>query len=183
MRVGGVRYTEHRRRRVPTARRLRGTEDMAREEKTISNNKKAFHEYFVEERFEAGLALTGNEVKSLRENGASLRECFALVRNGEAWLHGLHISPYSHGNRENRDLDRPRKLLLHKQEIRELHGELKQKGFALIPLRLYFNTDNLLKVELGLAKGKKLYDKRASIAERDMDRDRARDLRERTKGR
>jgi SsrA-binding protein len=93
---------------------------MAREEKTISKNKKAFHEFFIEDRYDAGLVLTGVEVKSLRENGASLRECFALVRGGEAWLHGLHISPYSHGNRENIDLDRPRKLLLHKQEIREL---------------------------------------------------------------
>lgn len=155
---------------------------MAREEKTISNNKKAFHEFFIEERFEAGIALTGTEVKSLRENGASLRECFALVRNGEAWLHGLHIAPYSHGNRANIELDRPRKLLLHKKEIRELYGTLKQKGYALVPLRLYFNVDNLLKVELGLARGKKLYDKRASIAERDMNRDRERELRARTKG-
>ena len=155
---------------------------MAREEKTISKNKKAFHEFFIEDRYEAGLVLTGVEVKSLRENGASLRECFALVRANEAWLHGLHISPYSHGNRENIDLDRPRKLLLHRQEIRELSGELKQKGFALIPLRIYFNTDNRAKVELGLAKGKKLHDKRASIAEKDMNRDAARDLRERNKG-
>jgi len=155
---------------------------MVREEKKISTNKKAFHEYFIEERFEAGIALTGTEVKSLRENGASLRECFALVRNGEAWLHGLHVAPYSHGNRENTDLDRPRKLLLHKKEIRELHGELKQKGWALIPLRMYFNVDNLVKVELGLARGKKLYDKRASVAERDMNRDRERELRQRTRG-
>lgn len=155
---------------------------MVREEKKISNNKKAFHEYFIEERFEAGIALTGTEVKSLRENGASLRECFALVRNGEAWLHGLHVAPYSHGNRENTDLDRPRKLLLHKKEIRELGGTLKQKGWALVPLRMYFNVDNLVKVELGLARGKKLYDKRATVAERDMNRDRERELRQRTRG-
>jgi SsrA-binding protein len=155
---------------------------MAREPKNISNNKKAFHEYFIEERFEAGIALTGTEVKSLRENGASLRECFATIRGGEAWLHGMHISPYSHGNRSNVDMDRSRKLLLHKQEIRELHGKLKEKGWALVPLRMYFNEQNLVKVELGLAQGKKLYDKRASIAERDQKRDTERALRERTKG-
>jgi SsrA-binding protein len=155
---------------------------MPHESKTITNNKKAFHEYFVDERFEAGIALTGTEVKSLRENGASLRECFATVRSGEMWLHGVHISPYSHGNRANVDSDRARKLLLHKKEIRYLFGALKEKGWALIPLRMYFNTENLVKVELGLARGKKLYDKRASIAERDANRDKERALRERTRG-
>jgi SsrA-binding protein len=155
---------------------------MPREEKNITNNKKAFHEYFVEERFEAGIELTGTEVKSLRENGASLREAFASIRNGQAYLHGLHISPYSHGNRANVDTDRSRRLLLHKKEIRYLFGALKEKGWALVPLRLYFNTDNRVKAELALARGKKLYDKRASIAERDMDRDKERELRSRTKG-
>jgi len=153
-----------------------------REEKNITTNKKAFHEYFVEERFEAGIELTGTEVKSLRENGASLRETFALIRNGQAYLHGLHISPYSHGNRSNVDTDRQRRLLLHKKEIRYLFGALKEKGWALIPLRLYFNTENMVKVELALARGKKLYDKRASIAERDMNRDKERELRTRTRG-
>jgi SsrA-binding protein len=155
---------------------------MSREEKNITVNKKAFHEFFVEERFEAGIELTGTEVKSLRENGASLRETFALVRNGQAFLHGLHIAPYSHGNRSNVDTDRQRRLLLHKREIRYLFGVLKEKGWALIPLRLYFNTENLVKVELALARGKKLYDKRASIAERDMNRDKERDLRSRNRG-
>jgi len=155
---------------------------MPHEGKTITNNKKAFHEYFVDERFEAGIALTGTEVKSLRENGASLRECFATVRNGEAWLHGVHMSPYSHGNRNNVDSDRTRKLLLHKKEIRYLYGKLKQKGYTLIPLRLYFNEQNMVKLELGLARGKKLYDKRDSIAERDHQRDLERALRERQKG-
>lgn len=154
---------------------------MPREEKTISNNKKAFHEYFVEERFEAGIALTGTEVKSLRENGASLRECFATVRSGEAWVHGIHISPYSHGNRANVDSDRARKLLLHKKEIRYLFGKLKEKGLTLIPLRLYFNEQNMVKLELGLARGKKLHDKRDAIAERDHQRDLERALRERQK--
>lgn len=155
---------------------------MTREPKTISNNKKAFHEFFVEERFDAGIALTGTEVKSLRENGASLRECYATVRSGEAWLHGMHISPYSHGNRANVDADRSRKLLLHKKEIRYLYGKLKEKGWALVPLRMYFNEQNLVKVELGLARGKKLYDKRASIAQRDQQRDTERALRERSRG-
>lgn len=154
---------------------------MPREAKTISNNKKAFHEYFVEERFEAGIALTGTEVKSLRENGASLRECFATVRSGEAWVHGIHISPYSHGNRANVDSDRARKLLLHKKEIRYLHGKLKEKGLTLVPLRLYFNEANMVKLELGLARGKKLHDKRDAIAERDHQRDLERALRERQK--
>lgn len=154
---------------------------MPREAKTISNNKKSFHEYFVEERFEAGIALTGTEVKSLRENGASLRECFATVRSGEAWVHGIHISPYSHGNRANVDSDRARKLLLHKKEIRYLHGKLKEKGLTLVPLRLYFNEANMVKLELGLARGKKLHDKRDAIAERDHQRDLERALRERQK--
>jgi SsrA-binding protein len=154
---------------------------MPHTEKTITNNKKAFHEYFVDERFDAGIALTGTEVKSLRENGASLRECFATVRNGEAWLHGVHMSPYSHGNRNNVDSDRTRKLLLHKKEIRYLYSKLKEKGYTLIPLRLYFNEQNMVKLELGLARGKKLHDKRDSIAERDHQRDLERALRERQK--
>ena len=153
-----------------------------REEKTIAKNRKAFHDYFVEERFDAGIVLTGTEVKSLRENGASLRESFGTVRDGEAWLHGLHISPYSHGNRANPDADRSRKLLLHKKEIRYLIGKLKERGYALVPLRLYFSETNLVKVELAFAHGKKLYDKRSAMAERDASRDRERELRERTRG-
>lgn len=155
---------------------------MSRPEKNITVNKKALHDYFVEERFETGIALTGTEVKSLRENGASLRDCFATVRSGEVWLHGVHISPYSHGNRSNVEPGRSRKLLLHKKQIRYLIGATKEKGFALVPLRLYFNEANLVKVELALAKGKKLYDKRDSIADRDAKRDAERELRERTKG-
>lgn len=155
---------------------------MLREEKNISTNKKALHDYFVEERFEAGIALTGTEVKSLRENGAALRDCFATVRSGEVWLHGVHIAAYSHGNRGNVEPGRSRKLLLHKKQIRYLIGATKEKGFALIPLRLYFTEANLVKVEIALARGKKLYDKRDSIAERDANRDAERDLRERQKG-
>lgn len=155
---------------------------MTLEEKNITTNKKAFHEFFVEERFEAGIELTGTEVKSLRENGGSLRETFAAVRGGQAYLHGLHITPYSHGNRANVDSDRSRRLLLHKKEIRYLFGALKEKGWALVPLRMYFNPDNRVKVELALARGKKLYDKRASVAERDANREKERDLRVRTRG-
>lgn len=155
---------------------------MAREEKTIANNKKAFHDYFVEETFECGIALTGTEVKSLRENKASLRETFATVRKGEVWLHGVHIAAYSHGNRSNVPSERPRKLLLHKSEIRYLIGKTKEKGLTLIPLRMYFTPANLVKVELGLARGKKLYDKRDAIADRDQKRDVERALKERTRG-
>lgn len=155
---------------------------MANTERSISTNKKAFHDYFIDETFEAGIELTGTEVKSLREHKASLRDSFATVRKGEVWLHNVHISPYSHGNRANVEPKRARKLLLHKKEIRYLAGKTAEKGATLVPLRMYFNPGNLVKVELGLARGKKLHDKRASIAERDHKRDVERDLRERQKG-
>ncbi|HZL04337.1 MAG TPA: SsrA-binding protein SmpB [Coriobacteriia bacterium] len=155
---------------------------MPRDERLISANKKAFHDYFVEETFEAGIALTGTEVKSLRENKASLRDTFATVRKGEVWLHGVHIAAYSHGNRSNVDPARARKLLLHKNEIRYLIGKTKEKGLTLVPLRMYFTPQNLVKVELGLARGKKLFDKRDAIADRDHKRDVERALKERTRG-
>lgn len=155
---------------------------MPRDEKNIATNKKAYHDYFVDETFEAGIELTGTEVKSLREHRATLRDSFATVRRGEVWLHNVHISPYSHGNRANVDPDRARKLLLHKKEIRYLAGKTKERGYTLVPLRLYFTPTNLVKVELGLSRGKKQYDKRASIAERDQRRDVERALRERQKG-
>ncbi len=154
---------------------------MAREEKLISNNKKAYHDYFVVETFECGIELTGTEVKSLRDNRASLRDTYANVRQGEVWLHGVHIAPYSHGNRGNVEPNRPRKLLLHKREIRYLVGKTKERGSTLIPLKMYFTPSNLVKVELGLCHGKKLYDKRADIAEKDQKRDVERALRERQK--
>jgi SsrA-binding protein len=156
---------------------------VAREEKLISLNKKAHHDYFVDETFECGIELTGSEVKSLRDNRASLRETYATIRRGEVWLLGLHIAPYSHGNRANVDPDRQRKLLLHKKEIRYLIGKTKEKGNTLIPLRMYFAPNNLVKVEIGLVRGKKLYDKRADIASKDQKRDVERALRERQKGR
>lgn len=154
---------------------------MAGSERDISKNKKAFHDYFIDETFEAGIELTGTEVKSLREHKASLRDSFAVVRKGEAWLHNVHISPYSHGNRANVDPTRARKLLLHKKEIRYLAGKAAEKGATLVPLRMYFSPSNLVKIELGLARGKKLHDKRASIAERDHKRDVERALRDRQK--
>lgn len=154
---------------------------VAREEKVLATNKKAFHDYFVDETFEAGIVLTGTEVKSLRENRANLRDSFATVRGGELWLHGVHISPYSHGNRSNVDPDRPRKLLLHKSEIRYLLGKTKERGYTLVPLKIYLSPANIVKVELGLARGKKLYDKRETIAKRDHDREVERALKDRTR--
>ncbi len=155
---------------------------MAREEKLIANNKKAYHDYFVDETFECGIELTGTEVKSLRDARASLRESYATIRRGEVWLLGVHIAPYAHGNRSNVDPDRPRKLLMHKKEIRYLIGKTKERGNTLVPLRMYFTPSNLVKVELGLVRGKKLYDKRADIAAKDQKRDVERALRERQKG-
>jgi SsrA-binding protein len=155
---------------------------MAHQRRDIANNKKAYHDYFIDETFEAGLVLTGTEIRSLRDNRASLRDSYALVRKGEVWLLGVHIAPYSHGNRANVDPNRQRKLLLHKNEIRYLIGKTKEKGYALVPLKIYLAESGKAKVELGLGRGKKLYDKRASIAERDTNRDTERALRERQKG-
>ena len=149
-------------------------------EKLICNNKKAYHDYFIEEKFEAGMVLRGTEVKSLRNGKANLNDSFALIRNGEAFLHNLHISPYDFGNRENHDPDRMRKLLLHKNEIVKLFGKIREQGYSFIPLRIYFK-DGLVKVELGLAKGKKLYDKREDLKKKEMKRDVAQALKQRNK--
>jgi SsrA-binding protein len=144
-------------------------------EKLICQNRKAWHEYFIEDRFEAGMVLLGTEVKSLRDGKASLGDSYAKIKEGEIFLVDAHINPYGHGNRFNHDPLRPRKLLLHKTEIRRLIGKIQEKGFTLIPLRLYF-SDGKAKVELGLAKGKKLFDKRETLkrkaVERDMERGR-----------
>ncbi|MBI5232221.1 MAG: SsrA-binding protein SmpB [Coriobacteriales bacterium] len=155
---------------------------MASEEKLIAKNKQAFFEYFIDETFEAGVVLTGTEVKSLRENRTSLRDAFATIRKSEAWLHNVHIAAYSHGNRSNVDPDRTRKLLMHKREIRYLIGKTKEKGFTLVPLKMYFDANGRVKIELGLGRGKKLHDKRQTLAERDHKRDVERALRERQKG-
>ena len=150
-------------------------------EKLICANKKAFHEYFIEERFEAGMVLVGTEVKSLRMGKANLGDAFAMVRDGEAFLHNLHISPYDFGNRENHDPDRMRKLLLHKKEIVRLFSRIREQGYTLIPLRLYFK-DGKVKVELGLAKGKKLHDKREDLKKKEQKREVAQALKERHRG-
>jgi SsrA-binding protein len=153
---------------------------MPRDKKLIAKNKKARHDYFIDEIFEAGIELTGTEVKSLRDRGTALRDSFATIRRGEAWLHNVHIAPYSHGNRANVDPDRTRRLLLHKKEIRYLQSKTQERGYTIVPLAIYFNERNRAKVELGLAHGKKQYDKRADIAKRDHDRDVERALKERT---
>ncbi|AJE03325.1 SsrA-binding protein SmpB [Geobacter pickeringii] len=149
-------------------------------EKLICNNKKAFHDYFIEEKFEAGMVLKGTEVKSLRLGKGNLNDSFALVREGEVFLHNLHISPYAFGNRENHDPERMRKLLLHKAEINRLYGKIREKGYSVVPLRLYFKN-GCIKVELGLAKGKKLYDKREDLKKKDQKREMAVALKERNK--
>ncbi|RQW83016.1 MAG: SsrA-binding protein SmpB [Geobacter sp.] len=149
-------------------------------EKLICNNKKAYHNYFIEEKFEAGMVLTGTEIKSLRLGNANLNDSFAIVRNGEAFLNNLHISPYDFGNRENHDPDRMRKLLLHKKEIGRLFGKIREQGYSVVPLRLYFKN-GLAKVEIGLAKGKKLYDKREVMKEKDQKRDMSQALKERNR--
>ena len=143
--------------------------------KLVANNKKAFHDYFIEETFEAGLVLAGTEVKSLRMGKCSTKEAFLRIENGEMLIYGMHISPYEKGNIFNKDPLRVRKLLLHKYEIMRLAGKVQEKGFALIPLKVYFK-DSRAKVEIALAKGKKLYDKRASIAEKDRKREAEREL-------
>lgn len=148
--------------------------------KIIAENRKARHDYHIEETYEAGLVLTGTEVKSLRAGKASLRDSFARVEGGEVFLHNMHISPYEKGNIYNHDPTRTRKLLLHRSEIRRLIGKTKEKGYTLIPLRLYFKG-NYAKVEIALAKGKKLYDKRREIAERDARREIEKAFRERQK--
>ena len=143
----------------------------AREKKLIAKNRRALHEYEIIETYEAGIALTGTEVRSLRENNCQLTDCYALIRGGEAWLHNVHIAPYRNGGWDNVDSDRKRKLLLHKREIRTLEQKTRERGFALVPLSMYFSTNSLVKVELALARGKKLHDKREAIAKRDVARE------------
>lgn len=140
-----------------------------RAKKLISNNKKAFHDYFIDEKIEAGIELFGTEVKSVRTGNVNLKDSYVSLRTGEAILIGMHISPYEQGNIFNRDPLRERRLLLHKKEIMRLIGKTKEKGYSLIPLSVYF-LGSKVKVELGLARGKKAYDKRESIAERDAKR-------------
>jgi len=145
----------------------------------VATNRKAYHDYFIEEKFEAGIVLTGTEVKSLRDRRANLQDSYASVKNGEVFLYHCHISPYSHGNMMNHDPLRVRKLLLHKKEINKLLGKTQQKGLTLVPLRIYFSDRGKAKLELGLAKGKKQYDRRESIKAREAGREVERAIKER----
>ena len=143
--------------------------------KLIANNKKAYHDYFIEEEYEAGIALHGTEVKSLRQGHCSVKESFIRIDNNEVMIYGMHVSPYEKGNIFNRDPLRPKKLLLHRYEINKLQGKIKEKGYTLVPLKVYLK-DSLVKVEVGLARGKKLYDKRQDIAKKDQKREAERDF-------
>ena len=138
--------------------------------KLVANNKKAYHDYFVDEKIEAGLVLHGTEVKSLRMGKCSIKESFIRIENGEMFVYGMHISPYEKGNIFNKDPLRVKKLLLHKSEIDKLTGKIKEKGFTIVPLQVYFK-DGKAKMEIGLCRGKKLYDKRADIAKKDIKRE------------
>ena len=148
--------------------------------KAIASNRKAFHDYFIEDKYEAGIELAGTEVKSIRQGSVNLKDSFAIVKDGELMVHGMHISPYEKGNIFNKDPLRPRKLLMHKREILRLHAKVKQDGYALVPLSLYFKGPRV-KMELGLAKGKKLYDKRDAAAQRDAQREMDRARKERSR--
>jgi SsrA-binding protein len=143
--------------------------------KLIANNKKAYFDYFIEDKYEAGIALHGTEVKSLRMGKCSLKESFLRAEKGEVYIYNMHISPYEKGNIFNKDPLRVRKLLLHKYEINKLAGQIVQKGYTLVPLQIYFRG-SLVKVEIGLAKGKKLYDKREEIAKKDLRREAEKDF-------
>lgn len=147
--------------------------------KLIANNKKAYHDYFILDTYEAGIALHGTEVKSLRRGKCSIKESFIRVENGEMFIYGMHISPYEKGNIFNKDPLRVRKLLLHKAEINKMLGKTKEKGMSIVPLKVYFKG-SLVKVEIGLAKGKKLYDKRQDIAKKDQKREAERDFKVRS---
>lgn len=139
--------------------------------RTVATNRRAQHEYFIEETYEAGLALTGTEIKSIRLGRVNLQDGFVLVRNGEAMLMNVHIGTYEHGNRHNHEETRPRKLLLHKKEIAELHAAATQRGWTIVPLRLYINDRGRAKIEIGVARGKQLHDKRDTIAKRESERE------------
>lgn len=152
---------------------------MRREAKTVATNRKAYHDFRIEEKFEAGIALTGTEVKSLREGKANLQDSFARISNGELILTNAHISPYSCGNIYNHEPKRDRKLLMHKREINRLYGKVRERGYTLVPLSLYFNEKNKVKVEFGLAKGKTSVDKREDIKRRDEKRINDREYRSR----
>ena len=143
--------------------------------KLIANNKKAYHDYFIEDKYEAGISLHGTEVKSLRMGKCSVKESFLRIENGEVFIYGMHISPYEKGNIFNKDPLRVRKLLMHRGEINKITGKIAEKGYTLVPLQVYFKG-SLAKVEIGLARGKKLYDKRQDIAKKDQRREAEKDF-------
>ena len=147
----------------------------------IANNKKAYHDYFIEDKYEAGVSLAGTEVKSLRMGKCSVKEAFIRVENGEVFIYGMHISPYEKGNIFNKDPLRVKKLLLHRQQIRKLIGDSSEKGYTIVPLQVYFR-DGRAKIEIGLARGKKLYDKRQDIARKDQRREMEKELKVRLRG-
>lgn len=150
--------------------------------KLIAKNRTAWHDFFIDETLEAGVVLTGTEVRSLRERNCQITDAFVLIRGGEAWLHGVHILPFSHGTIFNVNPDRKRKLLLHKRQIEYLNSKVTQQGAAIIALQMYFDEHNRVKLEIGLARGKKTFDKRADMAKRDADREIRRALKERNRG-
>jgi len=149
--------------------------------KQVSSNRKALHDYFIEDRFEAGIALTGTEIKSVRASRVNLRDGFVMIRNGEAWLINVHIAPYDFGNRENHEPRRERRLLLHRQEIRKLLSKVSERGWTIVPLSMYL-TKGRAKVEIALVRGKRLYDRKDAVAERDADRELRRELKDRDWG-
>ncbi|WP_287153769.1 SsrA-binding protein SmpB [Candidatus Solincola tengchongensis] len=157
---------------------MSGKNQSAKRVKTLAENRKARHDFLIEERMEAGISLLGSEVKSIREGKASLRDSFARVRDGEVYLENMHVAPYSHGGAFNHPPRRERKLLLHKGEIRRLQGKVAEKGYTLVPLSLYLNEKGKIKVELGLARGKAKADRRREIMERESRRDLERALKE-----
>lgn len=146
-------------------------------EKVVATNRKAYHDYFLEDTYEAGIVLTGTEIKSVRAGRVNLRDGFVQIRQGEAWLVNVHISPYDFGNRENHEPRRERKLLLHRQEIRKLQSKVSERGWTIVPLKMYLK-DGRAKVEIALVRGKRLYDKKDAIAERDADRELRRAVKE-----
>ena len=149
--------------------------------KLVANNKKAYHDYFIDEKFECGIELFGTEVKSIRSGKCSIKEAFVKIEKGEVYVFGMHVNPYEKGNIFNKDPLRPKKLLMHRYEIHKLEGKIREKGLTLVPLQVYFKG-SLVKVEIGLARGKKLYDKRADIAKKDQRREAEKELKIRLRG-
>lgn len=168
-------------RHMPVQEQEKGMAQKKETQKLIANHKKAYHDYFIEESYEAGIALHGTEVKSMRMGKCSVKESFIRIENGEIFVYGMHVSPYEKGNIFNKDPLRVKKLLMHKYEINKLAGKVAEKGYTLVPLQVYFK-DGKVKVEIGLARGKKLYDKRQDIAKKDQQREAQRDFKVRNIG-